>query len=167
MIDEDGFRANVAMVICNDHDQVLWARRFGEMSWQFPQGGMRPNESPEEAMLRELREEVGTDRVEILGRTRDWLRYEIPYKSRSRARSRYRGQKQIWFLLRFLGDEREINLATAQPEFDDWRWVDYWAPINEIIEFKRKVYLTALCELAPALGKPIPFERWPAQQKSC
>ncbi|MEW5791294.1 MAG: RNA pyrophosphohydrolase [Pseudomonadota bacterium] len=167
MIDADGYRPNVGMIICNDKDEVLWARRIGERSWQFPQGGMHPHESPEEAMFRELKEEVGTDKVEILGRTRNWLRYELPYsRHRARSRTRYRGQKQIWFLLRFAGDEEEINLATARPEFDEWRWVDYWSPIDEIIEFKRQVYQQALCELAPLLGKAVPSGRWAVRSGS-
>lgn len=157
MIDSDGYRPNVGMIICNDKNEVFWARRFGEASWQFPQGGMLPHESPEEAMFRELKEEVGIDCVRILGRTRDWLRYDLPHNhGRRRHRGRYRGQKQIWFLLRFCGDEQQINVATQNPEFDAWRWVDYWVPVREIIEFKREVYQQALGELAPLLGKSTP-----------
>lgn len=157
MIDADGYRPNVGMIICNEKDEVFWARRVGETSWQFPQGGMLPHESPEEAMFRELKEEVGIDCVRIIGRTRDWLRYDLPHNyGRRRHRGRYRGQKQIWFLLRFCGDERQINVATTKPEFDDWRWVDYWMPVQEIIEFKRQVYQQALGELAPLLGKEMP-----------
>ncbi len=158
MIDADGYRPNVGMIICNHENQVLWARRVGENAWQFPQGGIQRSETPEQAMLRELEEEVGTAKVGIIGRTRGWLRYDVP-RSPQRARRRYRGQKQIWFLLRFEGEEGEINLQTSQPEFEEWRWVDYWAPVNEIIAFKRRVYWQALRELAPLIGAgPPPTE---------
>ena len=156
MIDANGYRANVGMIICNHDNHVLWARRIGEDAWQFPQGGIRRCESPEEAMLRELREEVGTDKVHILGRTRDWLRYDVPS-----ARGRYRGQKQIWFLLRFEGCEEDINLGTPQPEFDAWRWVDYWMPLSQIIAFKRQVYWAALRELGPIIGQRPPADIHP------
>ena len=103
-------------------------------------------------MFRELEEEVGTAKVCIIGRTRGWLRYEVPCARHRVSRRRYRGQKQIWFLLRFEGEEAEINLRTRQPEFEDWRWVDYWMPVNEIISFKRRVYWQALQELAPLIN---------------
>lgn len=155
MIDADGYRPNVGMIVCNDLGQVLWARRVREHAWQFPQGGVRLDETPEQAMFRELREEIGTDKVRILGRTRGWLRYDLPTRSvRMRARKKhYRGQKQIWFLLHFVGQDHEIDLSTEIPEFDQWRWVDYWMPVQEIIEFKRKVYQQALDELAPVLDQ--------------
>ena len=156
MIDADGYRPNVGMIICNEHNQVLWAKRRGENAWQFPQGGIDYAETPEQAMFRELEEEVGTAKVCILGRTRGWLRYEVPCARHRASRRRYRGQKQIWFLLRFEGEEAEINLRTQQPEFEDWRWVDYWMPVNEIIAFKRRVYWQALQELAPLINMDPP-----------
>ncbi|WP_291510692.1 RNA pyrophosphohydrolase [Acidithiobacillus sp.] len=169
MIDADGYRPNVGMIVCNDHNQVLWAKRLGEDAWQFPQGGIDGNETPEQAMFRELQEEVGTSKVLILGRTRGWLRYEVPCARQRSARRRYRGQKQIWFLLRFQGSEEDINLATAHPEFEDWQWVDYWRPVNEIIAFKRRVYWQALQELAPLIGvgpAPMPAPRCPEPSRA-
>jgi putative (di)nucleoside polyphosphate hydrolase len=153
MIDQDGYRPNVGIVLCNQNNQVFWARRCGRDGWQFPQGGVQQHEAVEVALFRELREEVGLDRdhVEVLGRTHDWLRYEIPEPMR-RPRSPFRGQKQIWFLLRFLSDEHCVCLnACERPEFDAWRWVDYWSPVEQIIEFKRDVYRRALTELEPLL----------------
>ena len=140
MIDKEGYRENVGIVICNDQRKVLWARRTGEEAWQFPQGGINKGESAEEAMYRELKEEVGLDphNVEILARTKGWLKYDVP-KSwiRRDCRDRYRGQKQIWFLLRFTGKDSDVFLKnTEKPEFDDWRWDSFWAPVDQIIDFK-------------------------------
>ena len=158
MVDEDGYRPNVGLILCNARDQVLWARRCGHDAWQFPQGGIKSHETVEQALFRELWEEVGLRErdVEIIGRTRDWLRYEIPqrYLRRSRNRS-FRGQKQIWFLLRLVGDEDRVRLnVSRRPEFDDWRWVEYWAPVTHVIDFKRDVYRRALSELEPLLRDP-------------
>jgi putative (di)nucleoside polyphosphate hydrolase len=121
------------------------------MSWQFPQGGIKRGETPEDAMYRELHEEVGLhpEHVRILGRTKGWLRYEVPNQWIKREwRGSYRGQKQIWFLLRLVGRDSDVSLrATAKPEFDAWRWNDYWVPLDAVIEFKRGVYQQALNEL--------------------
>jgi putative (di)nucleoside polyphosphate hydrolase len=136
---------------------VFWGKRLRTHSWQFPQGGIKYGESPEQAMFRELHEEVGLlpDHVKILARTRDWLRYEVPeHYIRKDARGHYKGQKQIWFLLKLLGRDSDMNLrATDHPEFDAWRWNDYWVPLDVVIEFKRGVYQMALTELARFLPK--------------
>lgn len=152
MIDREGYRPNVGIVLCNEVNQVFWAKRFRENAWQFPQGGIKTNETPEQAMYRELLEETGLlpHHVSILGRTKDWLRYDIPsLRNRKVTRfQRYRGQKQIWFLLRFQGLAADIRLDVGQPqEFDDWRWCDYWEAHNLIVEFKKNVYQLALNEL--------------------
>jgi putative (di)nucleoside polyphosphate hydrolase len=156
MIDEQGYRPNVGIILCNQANQVFWARRCGQNGWQFPQGGINPQESPEQALFRELNEEVGLapEHVQIMGRTQDWLRYDIPtHFRRSPRATNFRGQKQIWFLLRFLGNEEHVRLnACDRPEFDCWRWVDYWSTLEQIVEFKRAVYEQALRELAPLLG---------------
>ena len=103
-------------------------------------------------MLRELHEEVGLlpQHVQVLARTRDWLRYEVPDRFiRRDARGHYKGQKQIWFLLQLVGHDWDLNLrATDHPEFDAWRWNDYWVPLDMVVEFKRGVYEMALVELA-------------------
>lgn len=155
MIDEQGYRPNVGIILCNRQNQVFWARRCGQSGWQFPQGGIDSSETPEQALFRELNEEVGLapEHVHIIGRTKDWLRYDIPaHLSRAPRSSQFRGQKQIWFLLRFLGDEQHVRLnACERPEFDRWRWVEYWSPLGQIVEFKRNVYEQALRELEPLL----------------
>ena len=158
MIDEQGYRPNVGIILCNPQDQVFWARRCGQNGWQFPQGGINPQESPEQALYRELHEEVGLtpEHVHIIGRTQDWLRYDIPahYLRASRS-SHFRGQKQIWFLLRFLGNAEHVRLNVCdRPEFDCWRWEEYWSTLEQIVDFKRAVYQQALHELAPLLGSP-------------
>jgi len=151
MLDRDGYRPNVAIVIVNGKNQVFWGKRIREHSWQFPQGGINPGETPEQAMYRELHEEVGLSahHIKILGRTRDWLRYEVPQHWIKREwRGSYRGQKQIWYLLRLTGRDNDVTLrATDHPEFDAWRWHDYWIPLDTVIEFKREVYRRALLEL--------------------
>ncbi len=133
----------------------MWARRLGQSSWQFPQGGIDRDESPEQALYRELHEEVGlepTD-VEIIGSTRGWLRYRLPKRYiRHHSRPLCIGQKQRWYLLRLLAADERVRLDRGpKPEFDHWRWVSYWEPLKEIVFFKRRVYEQALCELSRLL----------------
>ena len=156
VIDREGFRPNVGIVICNADDQVLWGRRInGRDSWQFPQGGVHRGESPEEAMYRELEEEVGLrpEAVELLGRTQGWLHYRLPKRFiRKTENPVCIGQKQIWFLLRLTAPESAIKLdAHEDPEFDDWRWVSYWFPVSAVVDFKQAVYRQALTQLADRL----------------
>jgi putative (di)nucleoside polyphosphate hydrolase len=156
MIDRDGYRPNVGIVLVNARNDVFWAKRVREHAWQFPQGGIQSGETPEEAMFRELQEEVGLDphHVRILGRTRDWLRYDVPrHWVRRDARFLYRGQKQIWFLLRLVGRDCDVSLRRSdKPEFDAWRWQRYWVPLDAVVDFKREVYQLALSELARFLS---------------
>lgn len=165
-IDSEGFRANVGIILVNDAGKLFLAGRVGNRGWQFPQGGMQPGEDAEAAMYRELHEEVGlTARdVEILGATDDWLRYRLPDRFVRRGSTPLCiGQKQRWFLLRMVGPDDRVRLDAADtPEFDRWRWVDFWKPVNEVIYFKRRVYARALYELGPLVypeGLP-PRPRW-------
>ena len=162
MLDREGYRANVGIVLLNSRNEVFWGKRVGQHSWQFPQGGIQHGESPEQAMYRELHEEVGLlpEHVQIVGRTRDWLRYDVPeeYLRRQHAtrihRAAYRGQKQIWFLLRLVGLDSDIDLRVSEhPEFDAWRWVPFWIQLDAVIDFKREVYQLALSELARYLSR--------------
>ncbi|NIR61877.1 MAG: RNA pyrophosphohydrolase [Gammaproteobacteria bacterium] len=156
VVDLDGYRPNVGIILSNDQGRVFWARRVGQEAWQFPQGGIRPPETPEDALFRELREETGLapEHVEIVGATNRWLRYRLPRRMiRRRQSPRCIGQKQVWFLLRLVGAEEAVRLDLSErPEFDRWCWVDYWYPLGQVVFFKRGVYEQALTELAPLLS---------------
>jgi putative (di)nucleoside polyphosphate hydrolase len=163
MIDREGYRPNVGIILTNAKNQVFWGKRIRQDAWQFPQGGIQYGETPEQAMYRELHEEVGllTEHVQILGRTRDWMRYDVPQSwGKKESRSHYKGQKQIWFLLRLVGRDSDVCLrACEHPEFDAWRWNDYWVELDSVIEFKRDVYRLALNELVrylPAIKNTAP-----------
>jgi len=157
MIDHEGYRPNVGIILTNTANQVFWARRSRCDGWQFPQGGIHREETVEDALFRELYEEVGLQRaqVEVWGRTRGWLRYDLPRTlRRSTGPRRFKGQKQVWFLLRLKGSDTDVRLdISAAPEFDAWQWVEYWTPLESIVPFKRQVYKLALTELAPLLRR--------------
>jgi putative (di)nucleoside polyphosphate hydrolase len=165
VIDRDGFRANVGIVLMGGEGQLFLGRRTGGKGWQFPQGGMRRGETDQEALFRELHEEVGlqSSDVTILGSTERWLRYRLPTRYvRREQKPVCLGQKQRWFLLRLATDETGIRFdSTPQPEFDRWRWVDYWQPVKEVIYFKRPVYVKALHELGP-IARPEGLPPYPA-----
>ena len=165
-IDAQGFRANVGIVLIRDGGEVFLGSRSDGRGWQFPQGGVQRDESPEQALFRELHEEVGLERgdVEVIASTRSWLRYRLPRQYvRRRSMPLCIGQKQRWFLLRMVGDEQRLKFdVTERPEFDDWRWVDYWSPVREVIYFKRIVYARALDELGQQAfpDGPPPYPDW-------
>ena len=151
MIDSNGFRPNVGIIICNKLGQLFWAKRIKQDAWQFPQGGIKEAETTEEALFRELSEEVGLckEDVRILSQTSEWLKYRLPKPYiRQRKGQTCIGQKQKWFLLGLQTEEGRVDLEnTLQPEFDDWCWVNYWYPVNQVVDFKRSVYRKALIEL--------------------
>ncbi len=155
LIDSDGYRANVGIIIFNDDGKLFWARRIGQDAWQFPQGGIAKYESPEEAVYRELYEETGLKRsdVQMVAQTEGWLKYNLP----EHLVRRYKhpvciGQKQKWFMLRLLSNDNSVALdINRYPEFDIWKWTDYWLPLNDVISFKREVYKQALEFFEPIL----------------
>ena len=155
MIDADGYRANVGIIVSNRQGRLLWTRRVGGAdAWQFPQGGIHEDEKPEEALFRELYEEVGLSPsdVNILDVTHGWLKYRLPRKLvRGYQVPICLGQKQKWYLLELLTEDSNINLnCSPSVEFDDWRWVSYWYPLEQVIAFKREVYRRALKALSVA-----------------
>ena len=166
VIDREGFRANVGIVLMGADRRVFVGRRTGGRGWQFPQGGMRRGEGLEEALFRELAEEIGLAAadVRIVAQTRRWLRYRLPARYvRRDARPLCVGQKQRWFLLALEREAAEFRFdSTEQPEFDRWRWVDWWEPVREVIYFKRTVYTRALHELAAIAfpDSPPPYPDW-------
>jgi len=153
VIDPDGYRPNVGIILMRSDGSVFWARRVSRDGWQFPQGGMNTDETPIEAMYRELYEETGleSEHVEVLGATPGWLRYRLPRRSiRTNSKPVCIGQKQVWFLLKLNADESNVRLdLTDSPEFDSWRWVDFWYPGDNVVHFKREVYVQALQLLSP------------------
>lgn len=160
MIDQDGFRENVGIIIINQRGEVLWARRFGtQNAWQFPQGGIDGNESPIDAMYRELTEELGIlpNEVTLLAESMHWIRYRLPkqYRRRDDPQSCI-GQKQKWFLLQLTNGDHCVRLNASHPqEFDAWKWVDYWLPLQEVIFFKKNVYRKVLQEFSIAVKKTL------------
>ena len=157
MIDEQGYRSNVGIIIVNKEGKLFWGKRVHQDAWQFPQGGIRPHETPQQAAFRELKEEVGLSPsdVRVIGKTEDWLYYDLPsHLIRHHSHPVCVGQKQIWFMFGLVADDKAIQLETYRiPEFEDWRWVDYWLPVQDVVDFKRGVYQKALTELEGAMHK--------------
>jgi putative (di)nucleoside polyphosphate hydrolase len=155
-IDSEGFRANVGIVLMRGNGEVFLGQRTGGKGWQFPQGGVRQGEAVEDALYRELQEEIGLEQrhVTLSAQTGDWIRYRLPKRYVRRGRGpTCIGQKQRWFLLRLAVPESEMKIDfthTGEPEFDGWRWANYWDPVREVIYFKRPVYVQMLTELASA-----------------
>jgi putative (di)nucleoside polyphosphate hydrolase len=155
VIDPDGFRINIGIVLSADDGRLFLGRRARGRGWQFPQGGVGRGETLEESLFRELQEEIGlvAADVRILGRTRHWLRYRLPPRFvRHDMRPLCVGQKQHWFLLQLRQAPAAFRFdATSEPEFDHWRWVEYWQPIREVVYFKRAVYTRVLHEFGPVV----------------
>lgn len=162
-IDQAGYRFNVGIILVDKEHRVFLAKRIGHDAWQFPQGGVNDNESAVQAMYRELKEEIGLDPedVSILGSTRHWLKYRLPKQYwRMESLPLVIGQKQRWFLLKMQCNERKVRLDLSEsPEFDSWRWVDYWEPVSHVIYFKQQVYRQALKEMEPLLSNSSNFTK--------
>lgn len=154
-----GYRPGVGILLVSRAGRVFVGRRIDvtdAAAWQMPQGGIDPGETPRAAALRELREEIGTDRAEILAESRQWRRYDIPAAIAGALwGGRYRGQRQKWFAMRFLGHDADIDLATHHPEFDAWQWVAPDELPRLIVPFKRPLYLDVIAEFrAHCTGRP-------------
>lgn len=160
MIDDNGFRLNVGIILTNQQGQLFWGRRIGQDAWQFPQGGVNQGETVLDTLYRELGEEVGLGRddVVLMMESAHWFSYLLPKRLIRADTPTCIGQKQKWFLLKLL-DEKNVKLdAAIKPEFDGWRWVSYWYPLRQVVAFKREVYRQALLEFAPRvmdLNRPL------------
>jgi putative (di)nucleoside polyphosphate hydrolase len=150
-----GYRAGVGVMLLDRRSLVFVGRRIdtaGE-NWQMPQGGIDRGESPRQAARRELKEEAGTDKAEILAESAGWLTYDVPREIAGRLwRGRYRGQMQKWFAMRFTGEDRDIDLKTHHPEFDAWKWIAPAELPRLIVPFKRQLYLDVLREFEGLLA---------------
>jgi len=151
------YRPCVGIVLLNAGGFIWLGRRFEDLveqenhaRWQMPQGGIDKHEDPKAAALRELYEETGVHSVEVLGETREWIYYDLPPEAVGIAlKGKFRGQRQKWFAMRFLGPEEEINLTPDghKPEFDAWRWASPREVLDTIVDFKRAAYEAVLSEL--------------------
>ena len=153
-IKEKGYRLNVGIIVANSDGKLLYCKRKNSDNWQFPQGGIDRNEDPFLAALRELYEEVGIqkDKVNLIKESENWYKYDLPrkYKKNNFLWNDFKGQKQKWFLFKLI-EEVMIDLNNENnPEFDEFDWVDYWKPLDEIVEFKREIYTKVLSELESA-----------------
>lgn len=153
--DDLPYRPCVGILLLDPRRRIFVARRIDTPdAWQMPQGGIDKGEDPATAALRELEEEIGTAKAEILAETRDWLRYDLPPHLLGKVwKGRYRGQTQKWFALRFLGEDADIDLDRPHREFDAWRWATPAQVLADIVAFKRSIYRAVLDEFAPLLGE--------------
>ena len=145
---KEGYRLNVAMIIFNEDKKVLFCRRKNTENWQFPQGGVDQGEKIENAMLRELEEEVGLleQEISIIAESHDLIYYDIPKNIRSKVLGgKYKGQAQKYFLLKLTSGEINLN-KEINPEFDDYKWVPFWFPLRRVVDFKKEAYRKALIE---------------------
>ena len=144
------YRKCVGMMILNSNNEILVGRRIDHPSgfWQMPQGGIDENEDPEEAVWREMLEEIGTNNAKIIKISDQWIKYEIPEKTLKTLPwgKKYIGQQQKWFAFRFAGQDKEINISTENPEFSEWKWAKINSIIDNIVPFKRHVYSKVLKE---------------------
>lgn len=146
------YRPCAGLMVMNREGKIFVARRIDTDldAWQMPQGGIDDGEDPKTAALREMKEEIGTDKAEIIAESQDWLTYDLPDHLIGKVwKGKYRGQKQKWFLLRFLGDDSDINIATEHPEFDAWQWMALEDVPKYIVPFKRDIYQAVCAEFAP------------------
>lgn len=143
------YRRGVGIMLLNDRNEVFVGQRVdaeGE-AWQMPQGGIDEDEEPRHAAFRELKEEIGTDKADIIAESKVWLRYDLPPDLWKRWNDRWRGQQQKWFVMRFQGVCSDINITTEHPEFSAWKWVPIEQLADLIVSFKRQLYLDLLREL--------------------
>lgn len=152
------YRLGVGIILINSENKVFVGQRLDQGSgieaWQMPQGGIDETEEPIKAALRELKEEIGTNQVHVIHQSKDWFYYDIPDEYIERLwGGKYRGQKQLWFLMRLMGDDSLININTEHPEFRDWKWVSFQDIPDLIVPFKKRLYKEILNEFLPIISK--------------
>lgn len=152
------YRPCAGIMLFNHHGMVFVGQRIDNQAeaWQMPQGGIDDGESPRQAAMRELGEEVGTSRAEIVAESADWYNYDLPPELRGKLwGGKFIGQRQKWFLMRFTGNDSDINIATKHPEFRQWMWVEPPRLPDIIVPFKRDLYKALLHEFCPVMEKNI------------
>jgi putative (di)nucleoside polyphosphate hydrolase len=151
-----GYRSGVGIVLMNRQGLIFAGhRKDGRIPpWQMPQGGLQPGEAPEQAALRELSEELGTDQATIVSFCPHWLCYDYPKATSTRRAMQFRGQRHKWFLMRFTGRDQDISIATQHAEFSSWRWMSPDDVIANVISFKRDIYQAVMQHFSPILGRP-------------
>lgn len=155
--EDEKYRPGVGIMLLNRFGEVFVARRIdlADEAWQMPQGGIDDGEDPREAALRELKEEIGTDKADFIDESKGWLRYDFPEEIRQRSRNgRWLGQRQKWFVMRFKGEDADIDLRTEHPEFVAWKWIDVRELPSLVVSFKRQVYVDVLGEFAELTRTP-------------
>ena len=144
------YRRCVGMMILNKNNQILVGRRIDHPSgyWQMPQGGIDKNEIPEEAVWREMMEEIGTNNAKLMHTSNQWYNYEIPQETLNKLTwgKKYIGQTQKWFAFKFTGKNNDINVGTEKPEFSEWKWANYNSIVQNIVPFKRNLYAKVMNE---------------------
>ena len=147
---EKKYRKCVGMMILNNNNEILVGKRMDHPSgfWQMPQGGIDKNEIPEEAVWREMMEEIGTNNAKMIKISSQWINYEIPRETLQTLPwgEKYIGQTQKWFAFRFTGEDIDINVGTENPEFSEWKWIEKKNILNNIVPFKKEVYIKILEE---------------------
>lgn len=150
------YRRSVGIALINAQGWVFVGQRRDSSApaWQMPQGGIDKGEEPRAAAMRELHEEIGTDKAKIIAETPDWVRYDLPPEIADKMwKGKYRGQEQKWFLMRFEGTDSDINLDTAHPEFSAWKWLPFAQLPNVIVGFKREIYEKVVAAFRPIVDQ--------------
>lgn len=152
------YRSAVGMMMLNAENKIFIGQRTDsrDPAWQMPQGGIGPHEDTDQAMLRELEEEIGTKNVEIIVKSKTWYKYDLPLDLAERLWSgKYKGQKQIWYVLRYRGKDEDININTYHPEFCSWRWAEKEELLELIVPFKKELYQKIFDDLWPYIEKAV------------
>ncbi len=151
----NSYRQCVGIMLLNSENLILVGKRLdsdenSNSAWQMPQGGIDKHEKPEDAALRELREEIGTNNVSIIYEYKKWLKYDLPAELRKNLwNGKYIGQEQKWFAMRFQGKDSEIDINTAEPEFREWKWIKVEDLVSVVVPFKYEIYKTLISKLYP------------------